>query len=252
MRKLKQGARIGGLVVCGGMVAFLLVPAFCGFWHGGMLFLLYFGLIGMALARPGMVQRLAPIGRGIYRMGVALLAVAGVLFAGLSVWMAAAAASPADPQAGTVIVLGCKVHGQEPSEMLRRRLDAALAWLEQHPGSDVIVTGGMGRDEDSTEAEVMRAYLIEHGAEPSRIYLEDKARNTAANLRFSADIIAAQGLDRRVVIVTDSWHQLRARLFAQAQALEASPLSCRTQWQFAPGYWCRELLALLRALLIGY
>ena len=241
---------------CLTMIVFLLLPLFFGFFSGGMVLLPFFAAVGYAAVRYdrllAIADRKAKWGRAVLKVGIALLTAFGILLAGLSVWMAAWAARPADEQAQTVIVLGCKVYGDEPSTMLRRRLDTAIDWANKNPQSSIIVTGGKGNGEDKAEAEVMRNYLIANGIEPRRIYLENQAENTLENLELSAKIVRQNGLDSNAVVVTDHFHQLRAALFARKAGLEASPLSCYTQWYFLPVYWCRELLALLRALVLGF
>ena len=56
----------------------------------------------------------------------------------------------------TVVVLGCKVNGEEPSLMLRRRLECAMEYLAENPQADCVVSGGMGDNESYTEAHVMQ------------------------------------------------------------------------------------------------
>ena len=68
-----------------------------------------------------------------------------------------------------LIVLGCQVIGDEPSEMLQSRLDAAYYAMEKYPDSICIVTGGKGNGEGITEAECMERYLTKKGADSSRI-----------------------------------------------------------------------------------
>ena len=60
----------------------------------------------------------------------------------------------ASPPAGAdaVIVLGCGVRGERVSLTLARRLDAALAYLEENPKAYVVVSGGQGAGEDISEA----------------------------------------------------------------------------------------------------
>ena len=41
----------------------------------------------------------------------------------------------------TVVVLGCKVNGEEPSLMLRRRLECAMEYLAENPQADCVVSG---------------------------------------------------------------------------------------------------------------
>ena len=52
-----------------------------------------------------------------------------------------------------MVVLGCKVNGEEPSLMLRRRLECAMEYLAENPQADCVVSGGMGDNESYTEAQ---------------------------------------------------------------------------------------------------
>ena len=77
-----------------------------------------------------------------------------------------------EPQ--VMLVLGCQVHPWGPSILLQDRLDEALTYLEDHPEMTVVVSGGQGPDEPTTEARAMADYLMEKGVEESRILLEDQ------------------------------------------------------------------------------
>ena len=95
-----------------------------------------------------------------------VVAVVGGLITGL---MIRAAVTPPE-EGATVVVLGSKIYGDRPSRMLRDRLNAAADYLEQHPTSNFVVSGGLGEGEACTEAYVMRKYLVEQrGIDPSRI-----------------------------------------------------------------------------------
>lgn len=150
------------------------------------------------------------------------------------------------PPAGggaTVIVLGAKITGNQPSLMLRRRLNAAYNYLRDNPEAFCIVTGGQGPDEDYPEAHVMKGYLEALGIEPTRIKAEDKSTNTKQNLRFSADYVKES---TPVVIVTDSFHQLRAYIYAKKEFANAQPegfygISSLTPWGLMPSYWIRDM-----------
>ena len=82
------------------------------------------------------------------------------------------------PEAGTVIVLGCQVRGQTPSLLLSYRIRAAADYLNEHPETKVIVSGGQGSGENISEAECMRRALIARGVAEDRILLEDRSRTT--------------------------------------------------------------------------
>ncbi|MCH5320667.1 MAG: YdcF family protein, partial [Eubacterium sp.] len=55
-----------------------------------------------------------------------------------------------------VIVLGCRVKGDEPSLALLKRVDAAYRFLLNNPNSVAILSGGQGRDENLSEALCMQ------------------------------------------------------------------------------------------------
>lgn len=141
----------------------------------------------------------------------------------------------------TVVVLGCKIHGESPSVMLRRRLDAAITYLKKNPNADCVVSGGVGAGETFSEAYVMKKYMVENQIEESRIFMEEKSTNTATNLKFSTQIINDNNLSKDLVICTDGFHQLRGYLYAKRLGYESRALSCRTQPLLVPGYAVREL-----------
>lgn len=220
--------------------------------HGGLLFGIPLAF-GLALALFPRFYALVFRKNRVVRSVVIALIIVGLLVTGtVSGLMLHAAAVPTAEDAGTIIILGCRVRGEQPSEMLQRRADAALAYLETHPDCAVIVTGGVSRHATISEAEAVRRYLIANGVDESQIYVEDRSINTEQNFRYAADIIQRNGLSNKVVIATDRFHQYRASIFAGRAGLDASPLPCSTQFFLLLGYWCREILAVLRVLLLGY
>lgn len=153
------------------------------------------------------------------------------------------------PEGSTVIVLGCKVNGDEPSLMLRRRLDTCCEYLSRHPESVCIVSGGQGDNEDFSEAFVMKQYLMRRGIDPKRIYEEGRSRNTRENLRFSLAIQREEQLPQTVVLCSDGFHQLRAWVYAQKNGTDSRAISSRTPFWLIPYYSIRELFALVPAFL---
>ena len=43
-----------------------------------------------------------------------------------------------------MVIFGCQLREYGPSTLLKDRLDAALAYLEEHPDMTVVVSGGQG------------------------------------------------------------------------------------------------------------
>lgn len=148
-----------------------------------------------------------------------------------------------------VVVLGAQVQGDEPSLTLKKRLDKTLEFMQEHPDRTVIVSGGQGPDEADTEASVMARYLIEHGADASRIIEEDKASNTRENLLFSAKLAEAAGLDTsRVLIVTSDFHMCRARYIARTLSMDPYGQASDTwPWILKVNYTLREVFAFAKA-----
>ena len=62
-----------------------------------------------------------------------------------------------------MVVLGCQLYDWGPSIMLRDRLDKALDYLADHPETTVVVSGGQGAEEPTSEAQGMADYLADHG-----------------------------------------------------------------------------------------
>ena len=151
----------------------------------------------------------------------------------------------------TVIVLGCKVNDGQPSLMLRRRLTAAWKYLEQNPQANCVVSGGMGKNETSTEASVMKQFLVDSGIDTSRIYEEDRSVNTDTNIRNSLALIERENLSENLIICTDGFHQLRAWLYIRRYGAEARAVSGRTPVMVIPSYAVRELCGIVKMFVIG-
>ncbi len=143
------------------------------------------------------------------------------------------AVSEPDSNADYVIVLGAKVNGTRPSRVLRQRLDTAIEYAEQNSDSEIIVTGGKGTDEDISEAEAMKNYLVKKGISGDRIITENKAADTGENLEFSKDIIG--DTDKSIVIVTSDFHMYRAvKIAEQTGFTRISGLPARTDAGLVP------------------
>lgn len=147
-----------------------------------------------------------------------------------------------------VIILGCQVRGEEPSLMLKSRLDAALDVLRENPAAVCVASGGRGRGEDISEAECMRRYLIENGIEDERIFIEDKSASTEENIAFSREILDKLGISENIIIATSEFHQYRASVYAGKNGLKTGSRSAKTPVRNLPNYWVREWAALVIAI----
>lgn len=188
---------------------------------------------------------------------IALIAVIAIIAAGiiyvsiLSVLMYKAQENnPDDPN--VIVVLGCKVNGEKPSRMLRRRLDAAYDALQKQPDTLCIVSGGQGSNEKISEAQAMKNYLVDKGIDESRIIMEDNSTSTYENIQFSLKILDEMGMSHDMTLVTDGFHQYRASLIAKSQGVEnVTAYSAYTEPRYLFTYWVREWLGLTHFFVFG-
>ncbi len=151
-----------------------------------------------------------------------------------------------EPQ--TIIILGSGLFGDKVPPLLAQRLDKGLAIYEKFNRKPVIiVSGGQGDDELISEAEAMAGYLMEKGVPADSILLENKSRTTFENLTFSKQLMLAHGLGQdRVVLVTNSFHALRAGIYMKQVGLKGRSIGSRTAFYFLPSAWIRETAGLIR------
>ena len=146
-----------------------------------------------------------------------------------------------------VIILGCQVRGEMPSQMLKRRLDAALEVLDENPEAVCVMSGGRGNGEDISEAECMRRYLTAAGIDEARLYAEDKSTSTRENIAFSAEILEKLGISENIMLVTNEFHQYRAYIYARREGLKTGAHSAKTPLSNLLNYGLRENAALFAA-----
>lgn len=164
-------------------------------------------------------------------------------------------ASTAQPRQGaTVIVLGAKIHGDQPSRMMRQRLDAAAEYLLADDTAHCVVSGGLGPGETYTEAYVMKKYLVEQrGIDGARIACEERSTNSHENIHLSLDVIREMGWSTDVVVATHVFHQYRTRRLAYAAGADSvGGAACLSPTHLALYYWVRECAAIFRMWLTGY
>ena len=91
-----------------------------------------------------------------------------------------------------LIVLGTKVREDDISDSLKRRLDKAIRYAQEHPETKLVLSGGQGADEPTTEAFAMAEYLRYNGVEPEQMLLEVYSTNTRENMICSKALIDDQ------------------------------------------------------------
>lgn len=253
-KKLSKVLRLrifwAGISILG--IFWLLLPFFYGrilnIGNGtGILVLLF--VLGYGLFQPRvhkLVRKLRERKPGRFVVTImGILAVVVILLAGIETGCMMYAANKVPAKDATLVVLGCKTYGDRPSIMLASRLDAAYEYLVAHPEAVCVVSGGQGADEPISEGAFMYQYLVNRGIAPERIYAEVESTSTRENLLFSKAIIEQEGLNPRIAIVTNEYHEYRAFMIAAALGLEHSAVPARTPWWLFPTYYIRELYGIL-------
>ena len=146
----------------------------------------------------------------------------------------------------TMIIPGAAVINDRPGAMLQSRLDAAIPILESYPGMMVIVSGGRSPEDPSSEAHIMKAYLVQKGISPGRIFEEPAARDTIGNLEYSSQLITAYGLNEKVILVSSEFHSFRSAAIAQASGLDPVNRSGLSPPWVLLKYMVREFASLIK------
>ncbi|MGN0620868.1 MAG: YdcF family protein [Porcipelethomonas sp.] len=196
----------------------------------------------------GVIMNLWGSAAGKVVVSAAALLIAAVLLFMVSVTVLMIHAQNNHPdEPVNIVVLGCKVNGEKPSKMLRMRLEAAEKYLAENEGVKCVVSGGKGSDEEISEAQAMKNYLLENGIDEDRIIIEDESENTLQNIEYSIKKLEERGYERKFAIVTDGFHQYRAGLIAEDTGAEIYAVSAKiANPALLPTYYVREWLAIAR------
>ena len=181
------------------------------------------------------------------RHGLGLLLLAGAIIytVGLVMVLVVSQQDQREP-VDAIIVLGAAQYNGRPSPVLRARLDHALELYRDQLAPRIVVTGGVGRGDTTSEASVARRYLIRHEVPESAVIAQPQGHSTMASMTAVAEWMRLKGL-RRVLLVSDPFHMFRLRLEARRTALEAytsptesSPISdnpvLELRYLFAEGF----------------
>ncbi len=121
-------------------------------------------------------------------------------------------------KADAVVVLGAAQYVGRPSPVLKARLDHAIRLWSRGLAPLLIVTGGMGVGDTTSEGAVSRAYALRHGVPDSAILVENQGRTTRESLSVVADMMHSRDLDR-AILVSDPFHMLRLSILARGLGL---------------------------------
>lgn len=153
-----------------------------------------------------------------------------VVFICLMGFIMSQSSTSVDYKEDVVIILGAGVKNGKVSKALQLRLDAGIDYHHKNPDAYIVVAGGLTPQKDTTEASVMRDYLVQHGIPEDIIIVEDKSLSTMENYIFTMDILNSRGINHNsIVFITNDFHIYRAKTYANYCGFKnAHPLSTRT------------------------
>lgn len=122
--------------------------------------------------------------------------------------------------ADAIIVLGAAQYNGRPSPVLRARLDHAIGLYREGYAPIVVVTGGVGRGDTTSEAIVGQRYLVAHEVPEEDVVVQAFGRSTRTSMTAVGEWLRERRL-RRVLLVSDPFHMFRLRLEARRNDLEA-------------------------------
>jgi uncharacterized SAM-binding protein YcdF (DUF218 family) len=127
-----------------------------------------------------------------------------------------------------IVVLGAAQYNGAPSPLFQARLDHAIELYHEGIAPILVVTGGKGREGDTTtEGDAAMAYAVAHDVPSSAILVEDRGRNTLESLRTVGSMLRERSL-HQAVFVSDRSHMLRVLRMARDQGIDAYGSPTRT------------------------
>ena len=138
-----------------------------------------------------------------------------------------------------IVVLGCAVwDNNQPSPMLKDRLDAAIALYEAGVAPKLLMTGDNSRAEYS-EPDCMLAYALKQGVPKEDIFLDFAGFSTYDSIYRATEIFGV----KKCIVVTQKYHLFRALKLCDALGIDAKGVASN-QRKYR-GRYMRELREVL-------
>ena len=157
--------------------------------------------------------------------------------------------------AENVILLGGGIDkdGNLPKPVLDR-VEKTAEYMNQHPESLCVVTGGTLKWLPFAEGPELKNQLVNKGVAPERILVEDQAEDTIQNFKFSCRMLAEyrgvsiqEVLDMPTAVVTSNYHLRRSERLARRMGftnIKGIPAACPAI--YVPHSYVREICAYVK------
>jgi uncharacterized SAM-binding protein YcdF (DUF218 family) len=168
-----------------------------------------------------------PKPRSYLRIGVAVLGVVVLAWVVSMVMVERVGRRDQARPAAAIVVLGAAQYVGRPSPVLRARVDHAVSLWKRGLAPTLILTGGTGVGDTTSEAAVARKYAMTLGVPDRAIVIEIKGRTTSESMRAVARIMDDREQES-VILVSDPFHMLRLSILAKRFGLDPYTSPTRT------------------------
>ena len=146
-------------------------------------------------------------------------------------------------KADTAIVLGASVYDNSPSPVFSERINHAVDLYNDGYVDAIIMTGGVGKGNIRSEADIAREYAEQKGV-PAEVILKEEASSIPKeNLENAKKVMNEYGMDT-ALIVSDPLHMRRAMLYAKDLGMTAysspTPTTLYRSWKTKLPFLIRE------------
>ncbi|CAN7629074.1 YdcF family protein [Variovorax sp. LjRoot290] len=191
-------------------------------------------------------------------LGVLLLGYAAIA---ITIWLHALDLLGHPPQraADAALILGNRAYRDgKPNPCLTGRVDTGIALAREGRVRQLVLSGGIDREDGRVEAEVMQQHARDAGY-TGTLLLEPVSSTTRENLSMSRAVLQAAGV-KSVIIVSEPYHLWRVERLARAAGFDrmfelqyaAAPTSCWRRWGMLFKGALREPLAIVNNASNGY
>lgn len=199
------------------------------------------------------------LGRAVF--GALLVLLIGYVAIAITIWLRALDLLGHPPQraADAALVLGNRAYRDgKPNPCLTGRVDTGIALAKEGLVRQLVLSGGVDKEDGRIEAEVMQQHARAAGY-AGTLFLEPVSSTTRENLSMSRAVLQAAGA-KSVIIVSEPYHLWRVERLARAAGFDrmfdvqyaAAPTSCwRRRGMFFKGA-LREPLAIVNNAANGY
>ena len=157
--------------------------------------------------------------------------------------------------ADAIVVLGAAQYEGKPSPVLKARLDHAVELWARGLAPRMIVTGGRGVGDTTSEAAVGMRYLVQRGVPADSIAMDVEGLTTSQSMVAVRRLFGAKSYPT-VILVSDPFHMLRLSILARRLQMvpllsptRTSPISTRAVQQLR--YVLAESVKAPYALVVG-